>query len=71
MGFSLWKTYIGPLMAALLGYTYWQMLLCNLLPALVSALIVVRADDELRRRRVGTARRTGQRCARLISRSLP
>jgi hypothetical protein len=56
MAFSLWKTYIGPLMAAFLGYSYWQMLLCNLGPALLSASAVVWADDVLRRRRVVTAR---------------
>jgi len=52
MACSVWKTYIGPLMAALLGYSYGQMLLCNLGPALLSAIVVVRVDDVLLRRRV-------------------
>lgn len=66
MGFSLWKTYIGPLMAALLGYSYWQMLLYNLMPAVLSALIVVRADDQLRSRRVGAARGFNRQLRRAV-----
>jgi len=43
--FSLWKTYIGPLMAAGLGFSYWEMLLYNLSAALSSSLAVLYASD--------------------------
>ncbi len=42
---SLWKTYIGPLMAAGLGFSYWEMMLYNISAALSSSLIVLYASD--------------------------
>ncbi|UOE79884.1 hypothetical protein LTQ03_00155 [Vibrio splendidus] len=36
---SLWKTYSGPALAALMSYSYPEMLLFNLLPALLAAYV--------------------------------
>ena len=35
--FSVWKTYIGPLIAVAANFAYWEMLLFNLGPAVCSA----------------------------------
>ncbi len=35
--FSVWKTYIGPLIAVGANFSYWEMLLFNMGPALCSA----------------------------------
>lgn len=35
--FSVWKTYIGPLIAVAANFAYWEMLLFNLGPAFCSA----------------------------------
>lgn len=49
-GFSLWKTYIGPMMAAALGYGYAEMLLYNLGGALASTAAALVIGDRLTRR---------------------
>ncbi|GAB7219685.1 hypothetical protein [Vibrio comitans] len=36
---SLWKTYSGPAIAAVMSYSYPEMLLFNMLPALVAAYV--------------------------------
>lgn len=35
--FSVWKTYLGPIIAAASNFSYWEMLLFNMGPALSSA----------------------------------
>ena len=42
---SLWKTYIGPLMAAGFGFSYWEMLIYNLGAALIASLGVLYTSD--------------------------
>lgn len=49
-GFSLWKTYIGPMMAAALGYSYADMLLYNVGGALASTAAALVISDRLPRR---------------------
>ncbi|GAM75508.1 hypothetical protein JCM19241_3420 [Vibrio ishigakensis] len=36
---SLWKTYSGPAIAAVMSYSYPEMLLFNMLPALIAAYV--------------------------------
>jgi len=43
--FSLWKTYIGPLMAAGFGFSYLEMLIYNLGAALITSVTVLYASD--------------------------
>lgn len=52
--FSVWKTYIGPLIAVAANFAYWEMLLFNLGPAFCSAaasLIVTDMWMKKRRRK--------------------
>ncbi len=49
--FSLWKTYIGPLMAAGLDFSYWEMLTYNVGAALISTLGVLFTSDWIFTRR--------------------
>ena len=43
--FSLWKTYIGPLMAAGIGFSYWEMLIYNMGAAVIATLGVLGTND--------------------------
>lgn len=43
--FSVWKTYIGPAIAAGAQFAYWEMLLFNMGPALSSAAATVFVTD--------------------------
>lgn len=54
--FSVWKTYLGPLIAAVSGFSYWQMLMINLGAALSSmsvALVLTEWWMRASRRRAG------------------
>ena len=44
---SLWKTYIGPLMAAGFGFSYGEMLIYNLGAALIATLSILYTSDWL------------------------
>jgi hypothetical protein len=55
--FSLWKTYLGPLIAAGSGFGYFEMLIFNLGAALSSAVSMVFINDFVAARR--TNRRKG------------
>ena len=45
--FSLWKTYIGPMLAAALGFSYFPMVLINVLAVLASAFLTLWLNDYL------------------------
>lgn len=45
--FSLWKTYVGPVLAAALGFSYFPMLLINVSAVLVSAFLTLWLNDYL------------------------
>ena len=47
MVFSLWKTYIGPIIAATLGFSFVGMLLPNLLAVVLSTYLSLRLNDYL------------------------
>jgi hypothetical protein len=43
--FSVWKTYVGPLIAVGANFSYWEMLLFNMGPALGSAAVTLFITD--------------------------
>jgi len=49
--FSVWKTYIGPLIAVSANFSYWEMLFFNLGPAITSASTTLFFTDYISKKR--------------------